>query len=109
MSKNNALKADTRYVKFNYTKKSSGNVALGAINIVNTAVTVDITDAKFINDIGVKKLLSFDESSIDLMLPVLLEEYGFDCYVVNGKIPQRVLSIIDEETCDFPYTYINNH
>ncbi|MCQ2964674.1 MAG: delta 1-pyrroline-5-carboxylate synthetase [archaeon] len=68
-----------------------------------------LTDAKFINEIDVKKLLSFDESSIDLMLPVLLKEYGFDCYVVNGKIPQRVLSIINEETCDFPYTYINNH
>ena len=68
-----------------------------------------LTDAKFINEIDVKKLLSFDESSIDLMLPVLLEEYGFDCYVVNGKIPQRVLSITNEETCDFPYTYINNH
>ena len=68
-----------------------------------------LADAKFINEIDVKKLLSFDESSIDLMLPVLLKEYGFDCYVVNGKIPQRVLSIIDEETCDFPYTYINNH
>ncbi len=65
-------------------------------------------DAKFINDIGVKKLLSFDESSIDLMLPVLLKEYGFDCYVVNGKIPERVLSIINEEECDFPYTFIHN-
>ncbi|MDO5850836.1 MAG: delta 1-pyrroline-5-carboxylate synthetase [Methanobacteriaceae archaeon] len=64
-------------------------------------------DAKFINEIDVKKLLSFDESSIDLMLPVLLNEYGFDCYVVNGKIPQRVLSIINEEDCDFPYTFIH--
>ncbi len=68
-----------------------------------------LADAKFINEIDVKKLLSFDESSIDLMLPVLLEEYGFDCYVVNGKIPKRVLSIMNEEFCDFPYTYIINH
>lgn len=66
------------------------------------------TDAKLINEIGVKKLLSFNESSVDLMLPVFLEEYGFDCYVVNGKFPDRILSIIQNENCEFPYTFINN-
>lgn len=68
----------------------------------------DNADAKFINEIDVKKLLSFDESSIDLMLPVLLKKFGFDCFVINGKFPKRILSLIQNEECDFPYTFIIN-
>ena len=65
-----------------------------------------------INEIDVNKLLTFDESSIDLMLPTLLIEYGLDCYVVNGEYPERVLSIMNNEInngdSSFEYTFIHN-
>ncbi|MDR2830837.1 MAG: delta 1-pyrroline-5-carboxylate synthetase [Methanobrevibacter sp.] len=61
-----------------------------------------------INEVDAKKLLSFDESSIDLMLPELLIKFGADCFVVNGKFPERVSSIIklNKDSHDFKYTYI---
>lgn len=52
-------------------------------------------DAKLINEISSKKLLSFGETSIDTSLSELLLEFGSDCYVVNGKYPERTLSIIN--------------
>ena len=52
-------------------------------------------DAKFINEINANKLLSFGETSVDASLSRLLIKFGSDCYVVNGKFPKRVLSIID--------------
>ena len=42
--------------------------------------------SEFINVIDAKKLLTFDETSIDLMLPSLLLKFGSDCFVVNGKL-----------------------
>lgn len=65
--------------------------------------------AELIKQIDVNELLTFEESSIDLMLPGLLKEYGLDCYVVNGKVPNRVLSIMgsDEEN-SFNYTFIKS-
>lgn len=67
-----------------------------------------VEGSKFIKEIDVKKLLTFEESSIDLMLPSLLIRFGSDCYVVNGNFPERVLSIITNQgNLDaFPYTYI---
>ena len=77
---------------------------------VNGIYTKDpsLSGAELIREIDVNELLSFDESSIDLMLPALLIEYGLDCYVVNGKYPERVLSIINNEDCSFDYTFIKN-
>ncbi|WP_394328408.1 amino acid kinase family protein [Methanobrevibacter filiformis] len=64
--------------------------------------------SKFIDEITAKNLLSFNESSIDLMLPKLLLEFGADCFIVNGKYPERVLSIINSNfnNHNFKYTYI---
>ncbi len=64
--------------------------------------------AKFIDKIDAKTLLTFDETSIDLMLPSLLIEFGTNCYVVNGMYPKRVLSLInnDKNNLDFDYTEI---
>lgn len=39
----------------------------------------------FISKIDATTLLTFQESSIDVMLPSLLLKFGSDCYVVNGK------------------------
>ena len=81
---------------------------------VNGIYTKDpsLSGAELINEIDVNKLLTFDESSIDLMLPTLLIEYGLDCYVVNGEFPERVLSIMGNEMndgdCSFEYTFIHN-
>ena len=77
---------------------------------VNGIYTKDpsLSGAELIREIDVNKLLTFDESSIDLMLPTLLIEYGLDCYVVNGEYPQRVLSIMNNEDCSFEYTFIHN-
>jgi aspartokinase-like uncharacterized kinase len=64
--------------------------------------------SKFISKIDAKKLLTFEESSVDLKLPSLLIEFGTDCYVVNGKFPERVLSLIrsDADNYNFKYTKI---
>ena len=81
---------------------------------VNGIYTKDpsLSGAELIREIDVTKLLTFDESSIDLMLPTLLIEYGLDCYVVNGEYPQRVLSIMENKVVDlgdsFEYTFIHN-
>ncbi|ADL57884.1 delta 1-pyrroline-5-carboxylate synthetase [Methanothermobacter marburgensis] len=52
------------------------------------------SDAKLINEISAKNLLSFGETSVDEALPELLIKLKTDCYVANGKFPERVLSIL---------------
>ena len=52
-------------------------------------------DAKLIDYISAKKLLNFGETSVDEFLPELLIRYQSECYVVNGKYPERVLSVIE--------------
>jgi hypothetical protein len=61
--------------------------------------------SKFISKIDAKKLLTFEESSIDIMLPSLLIEFGTNCYVVNGMYPERVLSLIDDNINDYNFDY----
>ena len=59
----------------------------------------------FISKIDATTLLTFQESSIDVMLPTLLLRYGSDCYVVNGKFPERVMSLIDNNINDYNFDY----
>lgn len=59
----------------------------------------------FISKIDATTLLTFQESSIDVMLPSLLIEFGANCYVVNGKFPERVLSLIDDNINDYNFDY----
>ena len=59
----------------------------------------------FISKIDATKLLTFQESSIDVMLPSLLLEFGTDCYVVNGKFPEWVLSLIEDNVNDYNFDY----
>lgn len=61
--------------------------------------------SKFISKIDAKKLLTFEESSIDLMLPSLLIKFGTNCYIVNGKFPKRVLSLISDNTDNYNFKY----
>ncbi len=60
--------------------------------------------AKLIKDISAKKLLNFGESSVDENLPELLLKYKLNCYVVNGKYPERTISIIEGKNSK--YTFI---
>ena len=59
----------------------------------------------FISKIDASTLLTFQESSIDVMLPSLLLEFGTNCYVVNGKYPERVLSLLDDDINDYNFDY----
>ena len=59
----------------------------------------------FISKIDAKTLLTFQESSIDVMLPSLLLKFGANCYVVNGKYPERVLSLIDDNINNYNFDY----
>ena len=60
--------------------------------------------AILIKDISAKKLLTFGETSVDENLPYLLLKHKLDCYVVNGKYPERVISIIEGKKSK--YTFI---
>ena len=51
--------------------------------------------AEFIKHIEAKKLLDFGETSVDEVLGELLIRFKLNCYVINGKYPERVISIID--------------
>ncbi len=58
-------------------------------------------NAKLIKIISAKKLLNFGETSVDEFLPELLLRYKSDCYVVNGKYPDRVISIINGKSSKY--------
>ena len=53
-------------------------------------------NAKLIKIISAKKLLNFGETSVDEVLAELLIRYKLNCYVINGKHPERVISVIDD-------------
>ncbi len=57
--------------------------------------------AKLIKNISAKKLLNFGETSVDEFLPELLIKYKSDCYVVNGKHPDRVISIMKDKSSEY--------
>lgn len=57
--------------------------------------------AKLIKNISAKKLLTFGETSVDENLPELLLKYQLDCYVVNGKYPQRAISIMEGKSSKY--------
>ena len=56
--------------------------------------------AEFIKYIDAKKLLDFGETSVDEVLGELLIRYKLNCYVINGKHPERVISLIDANNVD---------
>ena len=88
-------------------KVSSDSIALYLSNLLKAKLLI-ATDvdgiythdpshdgAKLIKFISAKKLLNFGETSVDEFLPELLIRYKSNCYVVNGKHPDRVISIIE--------------
>ncbi len=83
------------------------NANLLIVTNVNGIYTQEPKEAgsTFISKIDAKTLLNFQESSIDVMLPSLLLEFGTNCYVVNGKYPDRVLSLIDDNIDEYNFDY----
>ncbi len=62
---------------------------------------------KLIEKISANELLIFEETSVDKCLPKLLIKYHLDCFVVNGKYPERVLALLNSDNfIKNIYTYI---
>jgi aspartokinase-like uncharacterized kinase len=67
------------------------------------------SDAKLIKKVSAKKLLELAQrTSVDKFLPKLLLEANIDCYVVNGKYPERIAAILagQHTTCTIVVTRI---
>jgi aspartokinase-like uncharacterized kinase len=63
-----------------------------------------IIGTQFLTNINTRKLLDFGETSVDENFAELLLKYPSPCYVVNGKHPERLLSIMDGKSSI--YTFI---
>jgi 5-(aminomethyl)-3-furanmethanol phosphate kinase len=60
--------------------------------------------AKLIKRLSAKRLLELNmRTSVDLYLPKLLLKAQMNCYVVNGRYPDRIKAILAEHlaTCTF--------
>lgn len=51
-------------------------------------------DAKLFKKLSNKKLLTLGRTSVDKFLPKLLSETPLDCYIVNGKCPERIDAVL---------------
>ncbi|XES78648.1 MAG: delta 1-pyrroline-5-carboxylate synthetase [Candidatus Bathyarchaeia archaeon] len=55
-------------------------------------------NAKLLNTVSARELLKFGQhTSVDTFLPQLLLEHPLDCFVVNGKFPDRLKAVLAEE------------
>jgi len=53
------------------------------------------SDARLIEQLSAEELLKLNKrTSVDRYLPKLLLEWQIDCYVVNGKYPERIKAIL---------------
>ena len=53
------------------------------------------TNAKLIVELPAEQLLSWNKrTSVDITLPKIILQTGLDCYVVNGKYPERIEKIL---------------
>jgi aspartokinase-like uncharacterized kinase len=62
---------------------------------VFTSDTKKYSDAKLIERLSAEELLKLNQrTSVDRYLPKLLLDAEIDCYVVNGKYPERIKAIL---------------
>ena len=55
-------------------------------------------DAKLLSELSAKKLLSWNKrTSVDKFLPKILLQAKMDCYVVNGRYPERIRLILENK------------
>jgi aspartokinase-like uncharacterized kinase len=69
---------------------------------VFTENPLDHPDAKLLSEVSTEELLSRAErTSVDSFLPKLLLQHKLDCYVANGKYPERIHDILsgNKTTC----------
>lgn len=68
---------------------------------------ISSNNKKLIKSISAKKLLFFKETCIDKCLPKLLIKYHLDCFIINGKYPDRVMAHLNsKDNINNFYTYI---
>lgn len=62
-------------------------------------------DAKLIAEVSAKELLNWNKStSVDKTLPKILLKTKLDCYIVNGRYPERIKAILENK--ETVYTHI---
>ncbi len=98
-TKTNALKSDSRYVKFVYTNKSSGNVALGNIKI-GRGISVTITSAKYAT-LGLHYAVTIPEG-VSAYVASAAEGNSITMDALEGVIPANTGVVLYSET---PATY----
>ena len=55
-------------------------------------------DAKHIDELTAEELLGWNKrTSVDKVLPEIVLKYKLDCYVVNGKYPERIKLILENK------------
>jgi aspartokinase-like uncharacterized kinase len=65
------------------------------------------SDAKMMSEVSVVELLNrAGRTSVDRFLPILLSKNQLDCYVVNGKHPERIIAVLSGQRTT--YTRIIN-
>ncbi|MBR0473101.1 MAG: delta 1-pyrroline-5-carboxylate synthetase [Methanosphaera sp.] len=68
---------------------------------------ISSNNKKLIKKINANKLLFFKETCVDKCLPKLLIKYHLNCFIINGKYPDRVMAHLNEDN-DYNnfYTFI---
>lgn len=65
------------------------------VNGVFTKDPKKFADAKLMSKVSVRELLSYSErTSVDKFLPKYLSKNPINCYVVNGKHPERIKAVL---------------
>jgi 5-(aminomethyl)-3-furanmethanol phosphate kinase len=65
------------------------------VNGVFTKDPKKFADAKLMSEVSVRELLSYAERTcVDKFLPKYLSKNPIDCYVVNGKYPERINAVL---------------
>jgi aspartokinase-like uncharacterized kinase len=84
-----------------YIARELGSAKLVLVTNVDGIYTKnpkDNPDATLIEEISVGELSRLDvRTSVDRYLPRIISEARLDCYVVNGRHPDRVSAILDNE------------
>lgn len=68
---------------------------------------ISSNNKKLIREINASKLLFFKETCVDKCLPKLLIKYHLNCFIINGKYPDRVMAHLnDDDDYNNFYTFI---
>lgn len=57
------------------------------------------SDAKLIDEVSSEQLLGWNNrTSVDKNLPRILQKTKLDCFVVNGKYPERIQAVLEDQS-----------